>query len=364
MKIAVFSEGLAPPPDEGIKNFSLNLARALRRLGNSVLLMTAHGSDWLEMGVTNIPANRLLHSPELKKHLTAFDPEAIIYVPTASLTLGSALRCSRLKSLGGGIPVILVALQGRKHGQLTRLAARFFSPDLCICLSQQTEKQAQALSWRTACVSPGVCHDVFKPVSPEEKLALRNSFGVPSQSFVVLHVGHPIAQRGIDIMAKIADWAYPLFVVSPNPFPDQKLIERLRRAGAHILSGYVPDIHKVYQLSDLYLFPVPPNPTDPSSIDFPLSVLEALACNVPVLATRFGALTEFWPGSPGISFFDNPEELPSLLVRLKEQKVDVTGLVAGLSWEMTGQRFLDLISPVMVPLGQDEREKRKSRTTK
>jgi thymidylate kinase len=55
----------------------------------------------------------------------------------------------------------------------------------------------------------------------------------------------------------------------------------------------------VYRAADVYLFPV----AHPGAcITLPLSVLEALACGTQVVATRFGALTEFYDVSHGVTF--------------------------------------------------------------
>ncbi len=73
------------------------------------------------------------------------------------------------------------------------------------------------------------------------------------------------------------------------------MADELRRAGVLLITHYLPEIVELYQAADAYVFPVPPNPADPSAIDLPLSVLEAAACNLPILATRFGALPDLGP---------------------------------------------------------------------
>lgn len=131
MRVVVFGERLAPPPDEGIKKLTLSLATALRDRGYDVRLLTTGGADWPEMGLANVPADRLLRSTELAAALGSFRPAAVIYVPTASLTLASAARARVLKRYAAGAPVALLAAQGRRHKGAVRLAARFLAPDLC-----------------------------------------------------------------------------------------------------------------------------------------------------------------------------------------------------------------------------------------
>ncbi len=101
MRILVFSERLAPPPDEGIKKLTLSLAAALRELGHDVLTLTTGGADWPEMAVSDVPADRLLRSRVLADRIKAHRPEAVLYVPTASLTLAAGLRGRMLKGHAG-----------------------------------------------------------------------------------------------------------------------------------------------------------------------------------------------------------------------------------------------------------------------
>ena len=65
MRICLFSERMAPPFDEGIKNTALQLARGFAVAqgagdGHDVLTLTTFGRDVPELGIRNMPANRLL----------------------------------------------------------------------------------------------------------------------------------------------------------------------------------------------------------------------------------------------------------------------------------------------------------------
>ena len=51
--------------------------------------------------------------------------------------------------------------------------------------------------------------------------------------------------------------------------------------------SYIPEVEDIYRLSDLYLFLAE---SDTAAIEVPLSVLEAMACNLPVICTPFGGL--------------------------------------------------------------------------
>ena len=82
---------------------------------------------------------------------------------------------------------------------------------------------------------------------------------------------------------------------------DSGLKERLSQCPhIRIMEGYIPCIEEIYQMSDVYFFPVK---TMGHCIDIPLSCLEAAACNKPVITTEYGEMSEF-SETPGFYFID------------------------------------------------------------
>ena len=67
------------------------------------------------------------------------------------------------------------------------------------------------------------------------------------------------------------------------------------------------NIEEVYALSDCYVFPTPPM-NKINSIEIPLSVLEAMACNLSVITTKFGALPKVFEEGDGLIFVDDGED--------------------------------------------------------
>jgi glycosyltransferase involved in cell wall biosynthesis len=153
-------------------------------------------------------------------------------------------------------------------------------------------------------------------------------------------VGHLNRVRGVASLASVADLALPVLAASTTTAQDAALAAELRAAGVRLIMRYVPRVEELYQLADVYLFPVPPNPDEPSSIDWPLSVLEAAACDLPILATRFGALPETWSEQVGVMFYGDEASLRNGLLRLCERPAHTRCLAEPFSWQNAAQHLL------------------------
>jgi glycosyltransferase involved in cell wall biosynthesis len=76
-----------------------------------------------------------------------------------------------------------------------------------------------------------------------------------------------------------------------------------------VIDTYLSKVEEIYQAADVYVFPVQ---DDGSAIATPMSVLEAMACNLPVITTRFGALPRLFPNEgSGLVYINNEPELRS-----------------------------------------------------
>jgi glycosyltransferase involved in cell wall biosynthesis len=134
-----------------------------------------------------------------------------------------------------------------------------------------------------------------------------------------------------------------VLVASSSTPQEERVAATLRAAGVHLFTEYLPAIHELYQLADCYVFPV--RSTD-NAIELPLSVLEALACDLPVVTTRFGDLPALFdcPGRPpGFVFVDTPGELCSEAARLSRAAAAGGGtrpLAIPYSWDAVAERLL------------------------
>jgi glycosyltransferase involved in cell wall biosynthesis len=104
-----------------------------------------------------------------------------------------------------------------------------------------------------------------------------------------------------------------------------------------VIDEYTDDIHEIYQAADLYFFPVS---IRTGALEFPLSVIEACACGLPVLTTRFGALTEILEDGGGLEWFSRVSEITEKIEILRNGTVDTQAKVVDLSWERMFDRYL------------------------
>ncbi len=166
--------------------------------------------------------------------------------------------------------------------------------------------------------------------------------GVP----IAVHVGHLRRNRGlerlVEIKARLGDLIEIVVVASPYFDPDDALLAELAGVGVHVDRGFVESIADVYHSADLYLFPPPPE--SEGAIELPLSVIEAIACGLPVVSTPFGALPEALAGVEGVHFVASDGFADAVVKILQEgmARPRVGGLPPHLDAHRVADRVLEL----------------------
>jgi len=164
----------------------------------------------------------------------------------------------------------------------------------------------------------GVNCDQFSPVNEQEKLSIRKELGLPKNKKIILHVGHLKANRNLTIFKEIQkiDHVQVVIVGGTTEKTDELFKEDLRRSGIRVFHEYYEDISVFYKVSDIYIFPtsdtgieLPTSYNQVGAIDLPLSVLEAMACNLPVITRPFGALTRLFRQDEGLIFCRTDTEI-------------------------------------------------------
>jgi len=300
--IGDFSEGF----DEGLKNIAKYL---------SLELAETETVDTLN--VKKLPT-------ELLKTILSKSQYDIIHYFTAP-TVGSFVILKLLSMRYPNSKTVISALKPMEHNWnrvLTKIIGKFLKPDLMLC--QDGCENLNALAKHIKFLPNGVDLNKFKPISEKKKIELRIKYNVDPSKFVILHVGHISKKRNLDVLARIQefDTSYQVIVVGSVYIDnDIQVYKKLTEKGCKVIKGYVPNVHEIYQLADLYIFPTPLRDT----ISIPLSILEAMATNLPVIASRYPTL-EMFGEDEGFRLIDDFSKLDIIIKEIKDiQKLLSTG---------------------------------------
>ena len=190
--------------------------------------------------------------------------------------------------------------------------------------------------------------DRFVPVSKTIKEQLREKYGVDIDKFVIVHVGSIRSRRNIQVFSKVQEIEEIQVVIAGSTSMPMEQIsyKHLLESGCMIWKSYFENIEEIYQLSDCYIFPAT---NLLSAIELPLSVLEAMSCNLPVISTKFGALPRIFEEGDGLLFVDNEEDVIDALEKIKNTDVNIgtRGKVLPYAWKNIIKKLEDRYKEVI-----------------
>jgi glycosyltransferase involved in cell wall biosynthesis len=339
-RVAVVSEHMGGVLDEGIRKFATGLLDGFRAHAEAFGIATSGGESSHPL-VKSVRGNRLYMGRPLRKEIEALRPELVVYVPSASATSFSFWRARMLKRYAPGARVALVATQPRYHGALGRLAASELAPDKVFAQSRAAIRYLEWLGMTAQFLPGGVDLARFRPVSRERKADLRAELGLP-HDYLVLHVGHVQPGRNVELLTAL-EAGTAVVVAGKSMGQDAALRERLVGAGVIVIDRYLREVEAVYQACDAYLFPVR---EEDSAMDFPLSVLEAMACNLPVVAYPFGGLPLAIEPGDGLVFVESDAAMLNAIESVRRIPVDTRSKAEPYAWEHVAGRMLELMQGV------------------
>ena len=316
--------------DEGFKNVAFNLHQELSRSHQVVLAN----------------ARRSISSRSFWADIRNFQPQIVHIILRPSiftLAMAKAIRlyCRQTK-------IIVSALQPPLHYHLIKRFKFLFEPTLVTTSSDEIQGMFGDLGWKVAFLAGGVNTDKFMPAKDNAKGKLREKYGLDKGRFIVLHIGPIRKNRNLSVLNRIQNLEnVQTIIVANTAFKAHKEVyNSLEEQGCIIWRKYFESIEEIYRLSDCYIFPTRDRI---GCIELPLTVLEAMSCNLPVLTTRFMALPKLFPEGNGLYFVDGDEDFAHQLEQTRNNpvKIKTREMALPYNWENIAQKLQEIYQRVL-----------------
>lgn len=310
--------------DEGMRKISFHFAEELTKQHQVLTL------DLRNVFTTNF-----------WKDIKNFNPEIVHYIHGPSIKSFILLKvvaryCRDAETVMSAMHPVFSFLWSKRFIPL-------FKPDMILVQSSETEEMFKKLGCETKFLPCGVDIERFKSVMSKTKEELREKYGIDREKFVTLHIGSIKKGRNVQLMEKLQKEKNQVIIIGAiSPGIEKDLTRQLKKSGCLVWGKYFENIEEVYALSDCYIFPVPPE-NRINSIEMPLSVLEAMSCNLPVITTRFGALPGVFEESDGFFFAENERDIFMVLEKIKRGAgVKTREKVLPYSWDTIGKKLEEI----------------------
>lgn len=286
----ILSNALAKVVDEGCVKVANSLVKRVKEKSSNHLVVTFERES--SLSDHHLVLNKFLCNNSLRK-LIKKQNQRVLYLPFPAKPISTALRVLMVSLFAKRGLDVVVTMQTQMDF-LSRMLLKISKANF-IVFSKDSAQTFSAIvgEKRVVYLKTGVDTKKFIPVSGEQAKQLKEKYGLDPQKPVVLHVGHLNAGRNVGVFTRLDEQYQGVLVVSTQTKNEQdlQLKQQLRSClNVKIIEDYLPNIEEIYQLADVYLFPVLEYGR---CIDVPLSCLEAAACNKPIITTPYGEMKEF-----------------------------------------------------------------------
>jgi len=297
-----------PPKVGGIQSYLWELWRRLPPEEFTVLT-TAHpqavGFDAAQrFGVVREQSSVLLPTPALVRRVRALAMD----VGATGVVLDPALPVG---AIGPhiGLPYALVlhgaevTVPGRLPGSRAVLAQVLRGAQLIVAAGSYPQAEADRAAGRalpTVCVPPGVDTDVFVPLAPADKVAVRERLGLPATGPLVVSVSRLVPRKGMDVLIHAAVALEPdrpglTVAIAGGGRDESRLRALVAKTGAPVrLLGKVPgvDLPDLYACADVFAMLCRNRWGGLEQEGFGIVFVEAAAAGVPAVAGSSGGAAD------------------------------------------------------------------------
>lgn len=278
--------------DEGVRLMAKEIFKLFNESSHNVIAVDIHG--WVKA----------------LRAINKFNPTVIHFV--LNPTIPGLLIVRIFSSLFRNSKIIVSCIQPaiRDHWLL-----KSQNIDLALVQDDPTQLLLSKNSIKTRFFYNFIDMKKFSPVLKEKKIALRMKYGIPQDAFLLLHLGSLTQGRSISQLAEIKELVNcdVLIIGRENEPIDSKIYNRLVESGCLVWISHFDNINDIYNMVDCYVFPT----WDADAcISTPLSVLEAMACNIPIISRRFGALPSIFNEGNGFYYYDSIDDATVILDKI------------------------------------------------
>ena len=321
-RIILITEYINPPYDEGIKKTVFTLYKELNeRYELKVICRYGFNND----SIITLNANPLFLDKSVKRIIRQFNPDTLIYFPFMSSTFASYIRFKILSCYAFRARKIFISLQPKQLKPWQKWIVQFIKPEFALTPSPELKEFWDSVNIKNQLFPLFIDSSKFKPLGKiNRKVKLREKYNLPVSAYIISHMGHLNNGRNLESLIPLQNAGYQVVIIGSSSTPvdalgSESLKRKLTDSGIIIIEKYLEDIEEIYQLSDLYIFPITEKC---GSIGLPLSVLEARACGVPVLTTDFGSIREFMNNDHGGVFYSAPDLFLPIIRKIRYSNAD------------------------------------------
>jgi len=330
MNIIFSYELLYPPYDEGVKKLAYMICQTLKKKHQVTVLRNIPYLPNVINSILIMP--RIIISSLFKKS------DKIIYIPKGALTFSAIIKVW-LASFFLGEKFVVVSVQRKILSRFQKKIVMHITLRNIFTLSSALADELLDLGIHAKVLTTGIDLDRFTPNNANKK-ALRKKYNLPENKKILLHVGHIRETRNIlwlqDVQNTLPD-IQVVIIGSTATEQDDHIRVALESSGVIILRQSLPEVQEVYQASDIYCFPV----TElQGAMEIPLSVLEAMAVNLPIITTKFGRLPELFDEDKHYKYFNNSAEIISILKTNFDENCLNRKKLSPFTWEHTASTLI------------------------
>lgn len=337
----IITDILKSPFDEGAKIAALNLIQAYNKK-YPCKICTINCNCKLPFVVNNFRLNKLLIDNRFYRHVKGTSHKKILYVPHSSITPATFVRAKLIRFYTGK-EVNILSLQPVKYSFPAKIIVSAIRPARVLTQSFDLAKQLEEMGIKTSVLPLGVNDKKFRDCDNAKKTKLREKYSLDPDGKILIHVGHIKRARNIEWLMEVKKYLPKvniLVVGSTTTVHEEDLRRLLEKKGIIVLREYIPSIEEMYQLADWYVFPVLRND---AAIETPLSVLEAMSANLPVLTTRFGSLPDTFRQDDHFKFVNGPNDIVEALRNGFPDNCKNREKINPFTWEAVADRLHELV---------------------